>query len=164
MSKEKTFYHRERREHREKIIFFLRSLCPLWFILVFSACIPATPPANVSATPGEAVTITQNTYANSVFSVVYPTKWRVITSPAGAPPSVTLVAPGDCTLIIISASATIDQSITSPSCDQANIQTGTQTVMLGDQPITIAGSAPNDQWDEFTQALDRVSATLKAAS
>ena len=107
--------------------------------------------------------ITQDTYKNDIFSVVYPTGWRVITSPAGAPPSVTFVAPGNCALIIV-ASESITQSITSPSCDQPDIKTSTKTVTLGNRQITIAGSAPSAGWNDFSSALDRVAASLKAAS
>ena len=52
---------------QRKTYLSLRSLCPLWFIFLFSACIPASPPANVSATPGAAAIITQDTYQNDVF-------------------------------------------------------------------------------------------------
>ncbi|MBI1259553.1 MAG: hypothetical protein GC204_18960 [Chloroflexi bacterium] len=133
-------------------------------VLLFSACIPASPPANVSATPGEAAVITQDTYQNDVFRVEYPEGWRVITSPAGAPPSVTFVAPGDCALIIVSTSPVAEASLTSPSCDQTDIQTTTQTLTLGSQSITVAGSAPSAGWDAFTPSLDRITASLKAAS
>ena len=161
MKIQKRLSHREHRGHREKIT---SSLWSLWLILLLvSACIPASPPANVSATPGESAVITGDSYRNDIFSLEYPTGWRVITSPAGAPPSVTLVAPGNCDLIIV-ASAAITESIRSPSCDQPDIKTTTQTVMLGDQQIAIAGSAPSAGWDEFTKSLDRVAGSLKAAS
>jgi hypothetical protein len=135
----------------------------LGFILLFAACIPATPPANISATPGEFAIITQDSYQNDVFRVLYPTGWRVITSPAGAPPSVTFVAPGNCDLIIV-ASDSAEQSLKSPSCNQPDIKTTTQTVTLGSKRITVAGSAPSAGWDEFIQAMDRVAASVKAAS
>ena len=163
MKMQKMFYHRGFRGRRGKPIFFLWSLCPLWLIFLSSACIPASPPANVSATPGAAAIITEDTYQNDVFQVEYPKGWRVITSPAGAPPSVTFVAPGDCALIIVSSAPT-DQSITSPSCDQSDLQTTKQTVTLGSQSITIAGSAPGAGWDDFIAQVDRLAASLKAAS
>ena len=135
----------------------------LWLILLLAACIPAATPANIAATPGEAAVITRDTYQNDVFRVVYPTGWRVITSPAGAPPSVTFVAPGNCALIIV-ASDSAPQSLTSPSCAQPDIKTSTKTVTLSSHQITIAGSAPSAGWDDFVNALDRIAASLKAAS
>ena len=136
----------------------LRSLCSLWLmVLVFSACAPAaeTPP-NLAATPGEAVIVTRDTYANDRFSVSYPTGWRVITSPAGAPPSVTLVAPGNCQLIEIAA-APIDPAPTAPACDQPDIRPLTRTI----GQISIAGSAPAAEWEGFASAFEHIAASLK---
>ena len=104
--------------------------CALWLILLFAACIPASPPANFSATPGAAALSRETATRMTVFSVTYPTGWRVITSPAGAPPSVTFVQPGDCGLIVVS-SVSLEQAPTSPSCSEPNIKTTTQTVTLG---------------------------------
>ena len=101
---EKYLNHKDRKGHKGRAFSFaLWSLCALWFMLLFAACVPAVTPPILSATPGEAVTVTDNTYANDRFSLTYPTGWRVITSPTDAPPSVTLVAPGDCALIIAAA-------------------------------------------------------------
>jgi len=154
MKKTKTF---NRKDYKEKLIF---SLC---VILLFAACIPASPPENINATPGESAVITGNSYQNDLFSLKYPEGWRVITSPAGAAPSVTFVAPGNCALIIVS-SAKITESITSPSCDQPDIKTTTQDVTVGSQQIDIAGSAPSAEWDGFVRTLDSVAGSLKAAS
>ena len=164
MKEQKRLNPRGRRGHREKIVFPLWSSWSLWFILLcFSACIPASPPANIAATPGAAAIITRDSYQNDRFSVEYPADWRVITSPAGAPPSVTFVAPGNCALIIVSTVA-LEQPPTSPSCDQPDIKTTSQHVTLGSQQIALAGSAPSTGWDEFVSTLDRIAASLKAAS
>jgi hypothetical protein len=132
-------------------------------IIFFAACIPADTAPNRSATPGAGAMITRDTYQNELFSVSYPAGWRVITSPASAPPSVTFVAPGDCALIVVS-SAPIDAPPTAPACDQADIQTVDRTVMLDGQQIVVAGSVPASDWDEFVAALDRVAASLKASA
>src|ERR1700690_2121838 len=65
--------------------FLQLSMCVM--ILLFAACIPASPPTDLGATPGASAIITRDSYSNDLFSVAYPTGWRVITSPAGAPPS-----------------------------------------------------------------------------
>ena len=156
--------HRDRSGHRGKRIFSLRSLCPLWLIiLLFSACIPAETPPNLNATPAPGVVITRSTYQSDAFSLEYPTGWRVITSPAGAPPSVILVAPGDCALIQVS-SAPLDAPPDSPSCQEADIRTVARTVTLGDATIALAGSAPADGWDGFLSEVDRVAASLKGGA
>ena len=96
-------------------------------LLLFSASIPAEAPPNLSATMGAAVMVTRNRYQNDRFSLEYPTGWRVITSPAGAPPNVTLVAPGNCALIEVS-STPLDRAPDSPSCDQPDIRPLLRTV------------------------------------
>jgi hypothetical protein len=129
----------------------------LWLIvLLFSACAPAQTPPNLAATPGESVVVTRNRYQNDLFSVAYPTGWRVITSPAGSPPSVTFVAPGDCLLIEVS-STPLDQAPTAPACGQPDIRTDQRMV----QSISIAGSAPAAEWDGFAAAFDQIAASLK---
>ena len=157
--------HRDHKDHREKLRISF-SLCPLrslWLILFFfSACIPTPSAPNPDTTPGGAI-ITRNTYRNDLFSVTYPAGWRAITSPAGAPPSVTFVAPGDCALIVVS-STPIDSPPTAPSCDQPDIQVIEREASLDGQQIVIAGSAPGAGWDEFLAALDRVAASLRAGA
>ena len=127
-----------RHETKNKTLY---ALCALWLILLFSACIPASPPPNLSATPGAAVVVTRDHYQNDRSASTIPTGWRVITSPAGAPPSVTFVAPGDCALIIVS-SAPLDQAPAAPACDQPDIQTDAGTVTLGDIDHDCAGARP----------------------
>jgi len=57
---------------------------------VLGACIPAKVPALLSYTPGPPVVITDRTLT----SLIYPGgDWKVVTSEAGAPPSIYLVAP-----------------------------------------------------------------------
>ena len=77
----------------------------LGLILLFAACVPAEVPPVLSATAGSAVMVTGRSLRERSFSLTYPTGWRVITSPADAPPSVTLVAPGDCALIVVARRA-----------------------------------------------------------
>lgn len=71
-------------------------------LAVCAACIPAETPAVLLNTPGPPVTITGDQVITTTFAVRYPSGWRVITSEASAPPTVTLVAPDDCTIIVVS--------------------------------------------------------------
>ncbi|MEO8395334.1 MAG: hypothetical protein ABI700_20230 [Chloroflexota bacterium] len=141
----------------------MRTACALGLILLFAACIPASPPANVGATPGAAAIVTQDRYQNDVFSVTYPTGWRVITSPAGAPPSVTFVAPGDCGLVIVT-SAPLKDVPHSPACNADFYYTvDKRKISLGDNTITVAASAPDAEWATLHDQMDRIAASLKAA-
>ena len=152
------------RDHREKSGFPLHPFRSLWLmILLFSACLPA-PTAPSLNTPAElGAVVTRDTYRNDLFSVTYPEGWRAITSPAGAPPTVTFVAPGDCALIVVS-SAPVDAPPTAPSCDQPDIQVIEREATLDGRQIVIAGSAPGAGWEDFLAALDRVAASLRAGA
>ena len=148
--------------HRGKPFFSLCPLRSLWLILLFAACVPAQTPPVLDATPGAAVTVTEDTYRNEIFSVRYPAGWRVITSEAGQTLSVIFAAPDNCALIVVSATM-INQPPNSPACDQPNLQTATRNLSLGSAKIFIAGSAPTDDSEAFTTQLDQVATSLQAA-
>lgn len=155
---------RDRQTHRAKKISSLRLLWSLWLILFFvSACIPTSPAPSQTLPADTGAVITRDSYRNDLFSLTYPEGWRAITSPVGAPPSVTFVAPGDCALIVVS-SAPIDEPPVAPACDQPDIQVIEREATLDGQHIVIAGSAPVADWDEFLAALDRVVASLKVSA
>lgn len=63
--------------------------------------IPPVEPA-ASATSADGVTITDRAVVAAPFRLRYPAGWRVITSPAATPLTITLVAPGDCDLVMVS--------------------------------------------------------------
>lgn len=158
--KKRRLNHRELGAYRERISFPLRSLCPLWLtVLVFTACIPAQTPPILDATPGAGAVITADTYRSASFSLRYPSGWRVITSQAGASHGVTLVAPGDCALILVS-SAPIEQPLTSPACAEPDIQTITRSVALENGEIGLAGSAPAAEWQQFLSAFNALAASI----
>lgn len=132
--------------------------CLLWLsvvVLCFAACIPAQTPPILNATPAAGVSVTDGSYRSEAFSLRYPSGWRVITSQAGAPPSVTLVAPGDCALIVVS-STPIEAPPTSSACAEPDIETISRTV--GD--ISLAGSAPAAAWEPFLAAFEQVAASI----
>lgn len=129
----------------------------LWLmILLFSACVPAATAPSPDVTSGAAVVVTGDTYRNDVFSVAYPSGWRVITSPAGAPPSVTFAAPGDCPLIVVS-SAPLEQP---PACADPDARAETRTITRGEHTFTLAGSATAALWDAYLAAADRIASSL----
>ena len=144
-------HRRGHRDHRGKPLFSLRPLRSLWLILLFAACIPASPPTTSPRHTTQGRSSRRDTYRNDRFSLAYPTGWRVITSPAGAPPSVTFVAPGDCALIFVS-SAPLDQPPTSPSCDQPDIRTTERDVMLGGGQIVHRRQRARRRLGRFSRA------------
>jgi hypothetical protein len=134
----------------------------LWFLLlVVSACIPAQTPPILDATPAAGVSVTDDSYRSEAFSLRYPSGWRVITSQAGAPPSVTLVAPGDCALIVVS-STPIEAPPTSSACAEQDIETISRTITLASGEIALAGSAPAAEWEPFLAAFEQVAASISA--
>jgi hypothetical protein len=125
-----------------------------------AACIPAQPPPNLDATPGAAAVITRDTYRSDLFSVRYPEGWRAITSPAGAPPSVTFAAPGNCPLIVVS-SAPVEQP---PTCEGKGVRNETRTVMRGGHSFTLAGSTTGALQAEYDAAMQRIEESLESVS
>ncbi len=113
----------------------------------------------MSATPGEAVVVTDSGYENDAFSLTYPTGWRVITSPADAPPGVTLVAPGDCALIVVAA-APVDPPTVPDACTQEDILSESRDLTLDSTTISLAGSAPLSAWGDFLVAFERVAGSV----
>jgi hypothetical protein len=152
--RDKLLNHRGHREHRGT------EFISLWLIaLLFAACIPAQTPAILDATPGAGAVVTDDTYRTDAFSLRYPSGWRVITSQAGVPPSVTFVAAGDCALILVS-SVPIEQPPKSSTCTQPDVQTTTRTVALESGEIALAGSAPATEWEAFLVAFESVAASV----
>ncbi len=129
--------------------------------LLIGACIPAEVSPILSATPGEAVIVTNNVYENDHFSLTYPTGWRVITSPADAPPGVTLVAPGDCALIVVAA-APVEPPTVPEACTQEDILSETRDLTFDSMTVALAGSAPLSAWGDFLVAFERVAGSVTA--
>jgi hypothetical protein len=116
-------------------------------IIILSACGPAEVPPQFAMTPGMAVVIADERYQSDVFSVAIPEGWRVVTSEVQAPLTVTLVAPDDCALIVVSTVEITDVP-RSPVC-QGETRAELRTLALGDVTLWVGGSAPTAQWDEF---------------
>lgn len=128
--------------------------------MLLAACAPTATP-DTHPPLSDAAIITPNRYQNDAFSVVYPAGWRVITSPAGAAPGVTFVAPGNCTLIAV-ASAPFAQPPSAPACDQPISQTAEQ-ITQGERTIYLSGSAPESEWNAMIDAIRLITGSLEAA-
>ncbi|NDJ62306.1 MAG: hypothetical protein GYB67_14360 [Chloroflexi bacterium] len=125
-----------------------------------AGCIPARTPDNLGATAGPPVVVTDTLYRGAAFSAYYPRGWRVITSAASAPPTVTFVAPDDCALLLISAGPVAEPPI-SPVCPAADIRTTQQIISLDERTITLAGSAPAADWSRFEMVAAQVAASVR---
>jgi len=109
-------------------------------------------------TPGAPITLDGERYTNTAFSVAIPRGWRVITSPADAPPAVTFAAPDGCTVIHLST-IPADPPV-APNCDQA-VEPFTQTLSLGADTLTLVGSAPADADASLRAAADLITESLR---
>lgn len=122
------------------------------------SCIPAETPPQLHATPGASVVVAGSTVESRAFRVTYPPNWRVITSPADAPPFVIFAAPDNCALVMISAEK-IDTLPQPSACEPTGFRSEQRTVDIGGTTITAAGVAPADQWDSFLPVFERVVAS-----
>ncbi len=120
-----------------------RWVCGLLLCVSLVRCVPAQVPVQLAATPGPIAVIERDVYNTNLFSVSIPEGWRVITGSALFPPSVTLVAPGDCMLIVISLESNV-QTPSAPNCAAETMRTWNETIDQNNLSVHIAGLAPVD--------------------
>lgn len=136
--------------HRKWIVFLLLMAVGV----MAGGCIPARTPAVLDATAGSPVRVDGDRVITSAFVVRIPADWRVILGPADQPPSVTMVAPDDCT-VIVTASMPIDAPPTLPEGCAPPITQSSQSSVLGGSTIYLAGSSTH---------ADTLDAALSAAA
>ena len=127
-------------------------------IFALAACTPADTPDQLHFTPGAPIVVTQNTFATENFSLRYPDGWRIVTGPADAPQVFTFVSPDNCAIILVAVGVT--QPINSPDCADVDFQTTRREITLGNRLLTVAGSAPDVQWETFLPQFELVASTL----
>ena len=90
--------------HKQGWGFILRTLLLVLFAAyAVSGCIPARTPPQLSQTPGPAAVITDHQIVMpSGYTVQRPPDWRILLSAADAPEGLTLIAPDDRSMIVIS--------------------------------------------------------------
>lgn len=91
------------RGYRDEVTEWRKIVC-ISLLLILAACSPPQTPEQLNFTPGAPITITDDLYVTSAFSVRYPPGWRVITPPAEAPPGAIFAAPDNTALIVLSIS------------------------------------------------------------
>ena len=145
----------------ERFIIYFLACC----LVALAACIPAKTPPQLGATAAAPVVVADDSYDAGAFRVRFPGGWRVITSPAGAPPSVIFAAPDNCTLIAVSAEP-MDAPRPANCADSAAVfRREARTLTSGGAAIHAALIAPASAWDAAEMTFARVaqSAQIEAA-
>jgi hypothetical protein len=132
------------------------------YCFAITACSPAEVPEHLQFTPGAPIVVTQNTFATDDFSLRYPDGWRIVTGPADAPQVSTFVSPDNCAIILVAIGSA--QPVTSPDCLDAVFQTTRREITLDNLRLTVAGSAPDTQWDKFESTFDSFARSILPAS
>jgi hypothetical protein len=132
-----------------------------WIIFLLAACVPSqTPPP--APPPGTPFVIADGRFTSGDLSLRIPDGWRIVTGEAGAPLMITLVAPDECGVIIVSAVALADV-VRVPACDLP-LRDELRTVEARDRRYAISASAPQATWDDFAQTLEHVIASIEFES
>lgn len=141
-------------KYTKRTLFFVS----LWFICL-AACVPATTPPQLTHTPGQPVTITDESFDNGVFSLRYPRDWRVVTGAAASPPSVTLIMPEDCGFMIVSSERITNVPPLPPQCgaDMPELRRHFDEVWI------VGKVAPRDE-GVFMTLFERVLASVQPAA
>lgn len=141
----------------------LRRLSLLFLgLLALAACIPAKTPPQLSATAAPGVIVSGDTYDAGAFRLRLPSGWRAITSPAGAPVSVILASPDNCTLIAVSA-APMDAPQPSACADSgAAFRRDSRGVTVSGATIAVALIAPESGWNAARASFDQVAQSVQA--
>lgn len=128
---------------------------------LFAACAPAAAPEHLRYTPGPAVVITGNTFTGDGYTLQFPDGWRIVTGQADLPPTITFVSPDNCSIILAAVGSI--EPITSPDCAGEEFQTIQREAAIGTRRLTLAGSAPVSQWDQFSVQVEQVVASVRAS-
>jgi hypothetical protein len=107
------------------------------------------------------VTVTQNTFAGNGFSLVYPDGWRIITGQADRPQTAAFVSPDNCSIILV-ATASVEPML-SPDCPDQEFETTSREVALNARTLTLAGSAPAEQWETFLRQFEQVASSVQSS-
>lgn len=130
-------------------------------VMCLAACVPSqTPPP--APPPGTPFVLADGRFTSGDLSLRIPDGWRVVTGEAGAPLLITLVAPDECGVIVISAAPLADV-VRAPACDLP-LRDDLRTVETGGRRYAVSASAPEAAWDDFARTLERVIASMESAS
>lgn len=116
----------------------LRWIVPALLLAACGSLAPAATPAHLEHTPGPPVILTGSIYDAGVFSLRYPSGWRIVTGAASSPAWVGFVSPDEDAVLVFSA-APLDDVPRPPALeadaqavtDQRSIQLGEITLYAG---------------------------------
>jgi len=140
----------------------LRMALALMLLIGVTACgriAPATPPAQLSHTPGPPVTIADGTYTSIAFTVDYPGGWRVVTSPAFSLPWTVFASPADDAVIVVAVDP--DDTDVTPANAIDPITRLEDTITLPENTITVALITSNTQIETFRPIFEAVVASMR---
>jgi hypothetical protein len=128
-------------------------------LLVITGCrplIPATVPPQLSATPGETITIDDQAIYTDTWQIRYPDGWRVVRINTAADPlQLVFVSPDESMLITIGEAAAADAP---PAADQITAQ---DRLQVGGQTLYLSGSAPASASATFATIYEYVRSSLR---
>lgn len=131
-------------------------LCCLLTVVGCRPLIPATVPPQLSATPGEFITIDDQAVYTRLWQMRYPDGWRVVKiSVAAEPLRLVFVSPDESMLIEI-AEAPIAEATPEPAQHIAQ-----DRLQVGGQTLYLRGSAPASARTTFAAIYEYVRASLR---
>lgn len=134
----------------------------LIILCICAACIPAKTPPQLAFTPGAPVIVTDQIYQYETYQVAYPVGWRVITSAAETPGSVTFAAPDNQGLIFISPMP-IHQPPALPDVPVERLQTETRVhIVNNDNMLYIALVVDEAFYNVLYPVFESILATIEA--
>ena len=138
----------------------LITTCLLLLISACSELAPVNEPAQLNATSGAPITITNEFYETEAFRLQYPDGWRVITSASELPPSVIFASPNEQTLIVISTEPI--ENIPQPIIVEGELATDGEVVFTqNDQAIYTAFITPESAYSDTETLFRRVISTIE---
>lgn len=144
----------------------MRLMWPLWWMgaLLLAACgslAPAATPAQLAHTPGPPVMLTGSVYDAGVFSLRYPSGWRIVTGAASSPVWVGFVSPDEDVVLVFSVTPLAD--VPRPPALEADAPavTDQRSIPLGEVTLYAGIIAGADAWPAALALFEHMLATAR---
>lgn len=143
----------------------MRQLGWIGSALLLAACgslAPAATPAQLAHTPGPPVMVTGSVYNAGVFSLRYPSGWRIVTGAASSPMWVGFVSPDEDAVLVFSAAPLAD--VPRPPALEADAQavTDQRSISLGEITLYAGIIAGADAWPAALALFEHMLATVRS--
>jgi hypothetical protein len=128
-------------------------------LFLLTACVPSqTPPP--APPPGMPFVIADGHFTSGDLRLRIPEGWRVVTGEAGAPLMITLVAPDECSVIVVSA-APLAEAVRAPACDLP-LREVLRSIEGDTGRYSISASAPEAEWAAFEREVEGVMDSIES--